>query len=149
MVQLIDFARLDVVKYKREEVKIIDIIIEEEGLLNYSSKELYDKIFAAVQEKMAAQITLNDKIYFKLTITDSTITDAEYSIMYFICANIIAANLLVGKMREREPRLKIPTTIATNGLFGLVWLRKMVNEQMVCDTVGGVVKINDRERGIV
>jgi hypothetical protein len=149
MVQLIDFEQLNVVKYKEEEVKIIDIAIEEEGLLNYSSKELYDKIFAVVQEKMAAQITLNDKLYFKLTITDSTITDVEYSIMYFICANIIAANLLVGKMREREPRLKIPTTISTNGLFSLVWLRRMVNEQMVCNIVGGVVKINDKERGIV
>jgi hypothetical protein len=148
MVQLIDFDRIDIIKVKEDELKLINITIEQEGLLDLPASQLYDTLSTAVREKMAAAAILPvDNIWFEINIKDNTIDDDDS--LYYLCANIIAANMLVGKDREREPRLKVPPIINTNGLFGFIWLKKMVNEQLVCDRVGGVVKINDCEVDIV
>lgn len=148
MVQLIDFDKLDVIKLKEDELKIVNINIEQEGLLDLPTAQLYAILTAAVHEKIAAAAILPvDNLWIDINIKDSTIGDDDG--LYYLCADIIAANLLVGKNREREPRLKVPPRINTEGLFGLIWLKKMVNEQLVCDRVGGIVRINDYEVRIV
>ena len=148
MVQLIDFDKLDVIKLAEDEVKIVDITIEREGLLDLSPTKLYDELFAVVHEKIAAAAILpTQNIYFNVNIKDSTADDIDS--LGLLCANIIAANLLVGKNREREMRLKVPPILNTNGLFGFVWLRNMVNGAMLCDRIGGVVRINDDEMRLV
>ena len=148
MVQLIDFDKLNVIKLKEDELKIVNINIEQEGLLDLPTTQLYTILTAAVHEKIAAAAILpTDNLYIEVNIKDSTVGDDDG--LYYLCADIIAANLLVGKSREREPRLKVPPRINTEGLFGLIWLKKMVNEALICDTVGGIVRINDYEVNIV
>ena len=148
MVQLIDFDKIDIIKVKEDELKLINITIEQEGLLDLFTSQLYDTLSTAVREKMAAAAILPvDNIWFEINIKDSTIDDDDS--LYYLCANIIAANMLVGKNREREPRLKVPPIIKTDGLFSLVWLKKMVNEQLICNRVGGIIKINNYEVKIV
>lgn len=148
MVQLIDFDKLDIVKVEKDELKVVNINIEQEGLLDLPTAQLYDKLSTDVRGKMAAAAILPvDNLWINVNIKDSTVGDDDG--LYYFCADIIAANLLVGKNREREPRLKVPPRINTEGLFGLVWLRKMVNGVLVCDKVGGIVRINDYEVMIV
>ena len=148
MVSLIDFNRIDVIKVKEDELKIVVIDIVQDGLLDLPTNRLYDTLSAAVRGKMAAAAILPvDNLWFEINIKDDTVGDDDG--LYYLCADIIAANLLVGKNREREPRLKVPPRINTEGLFGLVWLKKMVNEQLVCDKVGGIIRINDYEVRIV
>ena len=116
--------------------------------LDLSTKQLYDKLSAGVHSAMAAAAIFPiDNLYIEVNIKDSTIGDDDG--LYYFCADIIAANLLVGKDREREPRLKVPPRIDTEGLFGLIWLKKMVNEVLVCDKIGGKIRINDIEVSIV
>ena len=148
MVQLIDFNKLDIVKVGEDELKVVNINIEQEGLLDLPTAQLYDKLSADVRGKMAAAAILPvDNLWINVNIKDSTIGDDDG--LYYLCADIIAANLLVGKNRERESRLKVPSRINTDGLFGLIWLKKMVNEVLVCDRIGGIVRINDYEVNIV
>lgn len=148
MVQLIDFDKLNVIKLKEDELKVVNINIEQEGLLDLPTAQLYATLTAAVREKIAAAAILPvDNLWIDINIKDSTISDDDG--LYYLCADIIAANLLIGKMRDRESRLKVPPIINTNGLFGLIWLKKMVNEMLICDKVGGIVKINDNEVRIV
>ena len=148
MVQLIDFDKLNIIKLREDEFKVININIEQEGLLDLSASQLYDTLSTAVREKMAAAAILPvDNIWIDINIKDSTVGDDDS--LYYLCADIVAANLLVGKNREREPRLKVPPRINTEGLFGLVWLRRMVNTELVCDRVGGIIRINDYEVKIV
>ena len=102
MVQLIDFDRLDIIKVNESELLNIKIDIVEEDLLNRPSKELYGLINEYVRNAIAyAAIPLNSNLWVEITVKDSTIKTNEKS-LYLLCANIIAANLLVGKMRERE-----------------------------------------------
>lgn len=148
MVSLIDFNRIDVIKVREDELKIVAIDIVQDGLLDLPTNQLYDTLSTAVRGKMAAAAILPvDNLWFEINIKDDMIDDSDT--LYRLCANIIAANLLVGKNREREPRLKVPPIINTDGLFGFIWLKKMVNEQLVCDRVGGIVRINDYEVSIV
>lgn len=148
MVQLIDFDRLDIIKLKENEVKTIRVDIVEDGLLDLPTSQLYDKLSTAVCSAMstAAKFPI-DNLWIEINIKDSTIDDDDS--IYYLCANIIAANLLVGKMRDREPRLKIPSMLSSNGLFGLVWLKRMINEQLLCDRIGGVIKVNNDEVNII
>ena len=148
MVQLIDFNRIDIIKLNENEVKIVDITIEKEGLLDLTTEQLYNEINTIVREKIAAAaVCVNDSLWIEINIKDNTIDEDDS--LYFLCANIIAANMIAGKMREREPRLKVPPIIQTNGLFGYVWLKRMVNEQLWCDKIGGIVNINGDEVMIV
>lgn len=147
MVQLIDFGKLDVIKVKKEELQTVRIDFVEEGLLDLPTKQLYDKLSAGVHSAIAAATIFPiDNLYIEVNIKDSMADDDN---LYYLCADIIAANLLVGKNREREPRLKVPPRIDTEGLFGLIWLKKMVNEVLICDKIGGVIKINKNEVNIV
>jgi hypothetical protein len=149
MVQLIDFNRIDVIKVDENELTTIMVEIDKDGLLDYSSADLYALINDGIRSSIArGAFSLNDNLWFKIIIKDNTIDNDDLS-LYFLCANIIAANLLVGEMRDREPRLKVPTIIDTEGLFGLFWLRRMVNEKITCDKIGGVIKVNDKEVKIV
>ena len=148
MVQLIDFDKLNVIKLKEDELKIVNINIEQEGLLDLPTTQLYTILTAAVREKIAAAAILPaDNLWIDVNIKDSTVGDDDS--LYYLCANIVAANLLVGKMREREPRLKVPASIQTDGLFGLIWLKRMTNEVTACDSIGGTVRINDREKRLI
>ena len=148
MVQLIDFGKLDVIKVKEEELQTVRIDFVEEGLLDLPTKQLYDKLSTGVHSAIAAAAIFPiDNLYIEVNIKDNTIGDDDG--LYYLCADIIAANLLVGKMREREPRLKVPPRIDTEGLFGLVWLKKMVNEVLICDKVGGIITINKQGVNIV
>lgn len=148
MVSLIDFNRIDVIKVKEDELKVVAVDIVQDGLLDLPTSQLYDTLSTAVRGKMAAAAILPvDNLWFEINIKDDMVDDSDT--LYRLCANIIAANLLVGKMRDREPRLKVPPIINTDGLFGFIWLKKMVNEQLVCDKVGGIIRINDYEVRIV
>lgn len=149
MVQLIDFNRIDVIKVDESELTTILVEIDKDGLLDYSSADLYALINDGIRSSIArGAFSLNDNLWFKIIIKDNTIDKDDLS-LYFLCANIIAANLLVGEIRDREPRLKVPAIIDTEGLWGLFWLRRMVNEKMICDKIGGVIEINDKEVKIV
>lgn len=150
MVQLIDFDSLDIIKVNENEVKTIRIDIVEDGLLDLPTTQLYNKLSTAVCSAMSTATKFPiDNLWIEINIKDNTIDDDDDDSLYNLCGNIIAANLLVGKNREREQRLKVPALLCINGLFGLVWLKRMINEHTLCDKIGGVVKINKHERKIV
>jgi hypothetical protein len=149
MVKLIDFNKIDIIKLHEKKLKVINIAIEKNGLLDLNAQQLYDIIFAAINDKVVnAEISLIDNLWFEIDIKDNTIDDNDNS-LYFLCANIIAANLIAGKDRSREKRLKVPSILNTKCLFGYIWLRDMVNKEMICNRVGGVVRINGNEVKII
>ena len=146
MVQLIDFNKIDIIKLHETEVKTITITINKQGLLDLPTSQMYNELSTAVQEKIAAAAILpKDNLWFDVNIQDPTIEETDEDCLFLLCANIIAANLIIDKNRERERemRLKGPASINTNGLFGILWLRNMINKQMLCDRVGGIIQIND------
>lgn len=139
---------MNVIQLEPNEVKVIDVTIEKQGLLDLNSQALYNELFTAVQEKVAAAAILpSDNLFFDIYIKDDTIDDDDS--LYLLCANIIAANLLVGVNRDREMRLRVPPQLRTGTLFGNICLRDMVNKTMICDRVGGMVRINEDEVFII
>lgn len=147
MVQLIDFDKIDVIKVKEDELKTVRIDFVEDGLLDLPAKQLYDKLSAGVHNAIAAAAIFPiDNLYIEVNIKDNMADDDS---LYCLCANIIAANLFVGKNRDREPRLKVPPIIDTDGLFGLIWLKRMVNEVLICDRIGGIIKINNKKMRLI
>ena len=150
MVQLIDLMRIDAVKLKENEVKVVNIVIEEQELAELNNNELYDKINVEIRDTVArAALAKDDKVYFQVYVIDTTANDEELNFLYSLVGDIIAANLLTVKSRDREPRLTVPVNVRTNGLIGLIWLRKLVNMETICNVFGGMVNINGREKRLV
>lgn len=150
MVRLIDFDKLDVIKIQENELKIINITIQQENITYQSIEKMYDLFSKNITEAInSTTIDLNDNLYFKINITDSTLNKDGCNLLYQLCSNIIGANIVTNDMRNREPRLRIPPILNTKGFLGLLWIKRMVNYKTISNKIGGSIIINNLEGKII
>ena len=146
--RLLDLLQLKYIKLRKSKVNHIAVKIEQDNLLDLTTKELRAVIYTAIEKAALSDIKFCTKqpTCFDIEIKDKNINKDEHEFLVKLIAAILAQVNTMSELRDRESRLAVPAWLNYGDLtYGKISLLKMINYKCWYDVIGGFVVINGKE----